>query len=159
MKRAVVFVVVGGVLALAGAAFGANSPGTQTVTQHLHGTQTTTSTNPCTGDVIDLSESTNMVMHETFFAPPTDEAWGTFTEEDSFTGIDVGTGVTYSGHDTVWGGFNVNEQNSTQTFTESIHAVGSDGSSVSYHQLDHITLLPDGQVSVSFTNSVMTCTA
>ena len=50
-------------------------------------------------------------MHMTYF-PASDESWGTFTEEDNFGALDASTGVTYSGHDTAWGNYNINQPES-----------------------------------------------
>ena len=82
------------------------------------------------GDAIDLTQTSNMVQHVTFF-PGGDEIWGTFTEEDKVIGVDEGTGAVYTGHSTVWGNFNVNQRNANDTFTPSIHVTGSDGTSIS----------------------------
>jgi hypothetical protein len=142
------------VLAAGASAAGGNH--TQTSTQTFHGFNTSTATNPCNGDTIDLSQSSNIVSHVTFF-PAGDEAWGTFTEEDKVVGTDEGTGVVYSGHSTFWGNFNLNNQNSNSTFTGSVHVTGSDGSSISYHEVGHMTMLPDGSISVSFDKPSITC--
>ena len=58
--------------------------------------------------------------------------------------------VTYSGHATVRGNFNLNERNSNQTFTQTIHLTGSDGSSLSLHETSHITYNGNGIITVSF---------
>lgn len=152
---AVVATVAAALVAVNGAA-AAGGTHTQSITDNFHGTQTLTDVNPCTGNAIDLSMTSNIVEHITFF-PASDEAWGTFTEEDNFTGVDEGTGVTYTGHSTFWGGFNVNEQNQTSTFTASIRGKGSDGSTIAYHEVGHFTLLPSGDVSVSFDRPTLTC--
>jgi hypothetical protein len=141
---------------LAAGASAAGGDHTQTLTQNFHGLNTSTATNPCNGDTIDLSQSSNIVSHETFF-PAGDEAWGTFTEEDKVVGTDEGTGVVFSGHSTFWGNFNLNNQNSNSTFTGSVHVTGSDGSSIRYHEVGHITMLPDGSISVSFDKPSITC--
>lgn len=129
---------------------------TQTFTDHFHGSQTTTQPNPCTGNMVDITETTNSVMHVTFF-PASDESWATFTEEDNFTAVDEGTGVVYTGHATFWGNQNVNRQNSNSTFTSSIHARGSDGSTIALHEVGHITMLPDGNIAVQFDKPSLTC--
>jgi hypothetical protein len=154
-RAALAAAAVTAALALAGVA---EAGGTHTVstTDNFHGTQSITDVNPCTGNEIDLSMTTNMVEHVTYF-PAGDEAWGTFTEEDNFTGVDQGTGVTYSGHATFWGGFNVNEQNQTSTFTSMIRGTSSGGTTISYHEVGHITLLPDGRIAVSFDKATLSC--
>lgn len=129
---------------------------TVTMTENFHGSNVSTGSNPCNGDTVDLSQISNSVFHETFF-PAGDEAWGTFTEEDKVVGIDEGTGVVYTGHSTFWGNFNMNNQNSNTTSTGSIHVTGSDGSSLSFHEVSHMTLRPDGTISVSFDKPSVTC--
>src|SRR5215475_16048175 len=122
------------------AAFAAGGSHTQSLTQTFHGSQPFSNVNPCTGDLLDGTESSNMIAHETFF-PAGDELWATFTEEDNFTATDNSTGVTYTGHATDWDNFNMNQQNANSTFTFSAHA----------------TMLPGGTISVSFDKPSLTC--
>ena len=143
-------------LVVAGAATAAGGTHTQTFTQNFHGVQTATDTNPCTGNQIDLTQTTNMVQHVTFF-PAGDEIWGTFTEEAKITGVDQGTGVVYTGHSTAWGNFNVNERNSNDSFTASIHLTGSDGSTISFHEVTHEAWNANGVPTVSFDKVSLTC--
>jgi hypothetical protein len=143
-------------LALAGVASAAGGAHTQSFTDNFHGTQTSTDTNPCTGNAVDLTQTTSQVDHVTFF-PGSDEVWTTFTEEDRFTALDEGTGVLYTGHSTTWGNFNMNEQNSNSTFTATVRATGSDGSTTAYHEVSHFTMLPSGDVSVTFDKVSLTC--
>jgi hypothetical protein len=160
--RRVGFAALGAVavLALAGVGSAVAAPGgtghTVTETDNFHGTQTTTDVNPCTGNAIDLTQTSNIVNHLTYF-PGGDEAWGTFTEEDKVTGVDEGTGVVYTGHSTFWGNFNVNERNANDTFTGSIHVVGNDGSSISYHEVTHETWNANGTLTVQFDKPSLTC--
>jgi hypothetical protein len=156
--RPVVALVAAGT-ALVGSAVVASAAGgshTQTFTDHFHGQQQAVVGNPCSGNPIVLNESTNSVEHVTYFVD-SDESWVTFTEEDSFTGTDTGTGVVYTGHSTFRGNANANRQNSNSTFTGTIHASGSGGSSITYHGVGHITMLPDGNVAVSFDRPILTC--
>ena len=82
---------------------------------------------------------------------------GTFTEEDKVTGVDQGTGVVYTGHSTVWANFNVNQRNANDTFTNSIHVTGSDGSTISYHDVMHETWNANGDPTVSIDKPSLTC--
>jgi hypothetical protein len=82
---------------------------------------------------------------------------GRLTEEDKVTGVDEGTGVVYTGHSTFWGNFNVNERNANDTFTGSIHVTGSDGSTISYHEVMHETWNANGVLTVSFDRPSLTC--
>ena len=129
---------------------------TQSFTQTFHGSQPFSEVNPCTGGTLEGTESSNMISHVTFF-PAGDELWATFTEEDKFSAVDQSTGVTYAGHATDWANLNMNEQNANQTFTFSAHATGSDGSTISAHEVAHITLVPGGTISVSFDKPSLTC--
>jgi hypothetical protein len=140
----------------AAGALAAGGDHTQTFTDNYHGTQSLATANPCNGDPLVGSEETNSVMHVTYFVAG-DESWTTFTETDRFSVVDQVSGVTYTGHDTFWGKTNVNRQNSNSTFTSTVHTAGSDGSSISYHEVGHITMLPDGNVSVSFDKPSLTC--
>jgi len=161
VKRAVLFACAGfSVLALAIVGSAVAAPGgtghTVTQTDNFHGSNSTTDTNPCTGNTIDLQQQSNIVQHVTFF-PGGDEIWGTFTEEDKVVGTDEGTGVVYTGHSTFWGNFNVNEKNANDTFTGSIHVIGSDGSSISYHEVMHETWNANGNLTVQFDKPSLTC--
>lgn len=144
------------VLAIATSAAAAGGSHTQSMTQNFHGTQTTTDLNPCNGDTVDLNLVSNTVFHITYF-PASDEEWSTYTEEDKFTASDEGTGVVYTGHSTFWGNFNMNRQNSNSTFTSTIRGTGSDGSTILYHEVGHFTMLPSGQIAVSFDKPSLTC--
>jgi hypothetical protein len=161
MRRALfltLFVALAVPMVLAGSALAA--PGgtghTVTETDNFHGVQTATDINPCTGNTIDLTQVSNVVQHVTYFTGG-DEVWATFTEEDKVTGVDEGTRVVYTGHSTFWGNFNLNERNSNDTFTGSIHVSGSDGSTISYHEVMHETLNANGVLTVSFDKPSLTC--
>jgi hypothetical protein len=152
------FTAVVAMLVLAGPALAAPGGAGHTVTEtdNFHGVQYTTDINPCTGNTIDLTQVSNVVDHVTYF-PGGDEVWATFTEEDKVTGVDEGTGVVYTGHSTFWGNFNLNNRNTNDTFTGSIHVTGSDGSSISYHEVMHETLNANGVLTVSFDKPSLTC--
>lgn len=86
-----------------------------------------------------------------------DEVWSTFTETGATEGTDVGTGVTYTGHATAWGNFNMNERNQTSAFTLTIHLTGTDGSSITGHETTVFTLNANGDVTVDFDKLNLTC--
>src|SRR5262249_30428145 len=98
----------------------------------------------------------NLVDHVTFFTN-SDEMWATFTETGKISGTDDGTGVSYSGHATAWGNFNMNERNGNSAFTFTIHAPGSDGSSITGHETTVFTTNANGVVTVNFDNLSLTC--
>jgi hypothetical protein len=160
-RRVVAFITATAMSALVGvgsttAAIAAGGSHTQTFTDNYHGTQSIAVPSPCNGDMLVGSEETNSVLHVTYFVQ-SDESWTTTTEEDRLSLVDQTSGVTYSGHDTFWGNNNVNRQNSNSTFTATVHLTGSDGSSISYHEVGHITMLPDGNIAVSFDKPSVSC--
>jgi hypothetical protein len=159
-KAAFLALFVGAVLAMALVGSAVAAPGgtghTVTETDNFHGSNPSVDTNPCTGNTIDLNQTSNIVQHVTFF-PGGDEVWGTFTEADRVSGLDEGTGVVYTGHSTFWGNFNVNRQNANDTFTGSIHVTGSDGSSITYHEVAHETWNANGDLTVQFDKPSLSC--
>jgi hypothetical protein len=141
----------------------AGSPNGQTVTetQHVHGTFfEPNATNPCTGDTFNGGQGAqftgNLVNHATFFTN-SDEGWFTFTETGAVQATDDGTGVTYSGHATAWGNFNMNERNSNSSFTLTIHLAGSDGSSITVHENTTFATNANGDVTVNFDKMNLAC--
>ncbi len=156
--------LVAAVLALLGMV-GASAPAyaaaggtghTVTSTANVHGTMSFQDVNPCTGDLLNIETTSNIVEHITYF-PEGDEVWATFTEEDKVVATDPATGVVYTGHATFWGNFILNQSTSTSTFTGSITVRGSDGSVVKYREVDHFTLAANGEVTVSFEKPRLTC--
>ena len=141
----------------------AASPHGQTVTSttNVHGVfAEPQATNPCTGDTFNggqgIQFTGNLVNHVTFFTA-SDEVWATFTETGAILGTDDGTGVTYSGHATAWGNFNMNQRNTNSAFTLTIHATGSDGSSISAHETTVFVMNANGTVTVNFDKFSLTC--
>ena len=120
--------VMAGLLAVAPAALAAGGNHTVTYTKHVHSTIVQNQKAPCTGDRVAITETVNGVQHITFFVN-SDEVWATFTLTGSASFTDQG--VDYTGHFTVWGNFNLNEQNQNSTFTFNITLTGSDGSRTS----------------------------
>jgi hypothetical protein len=129
---------------------------TVTSTENFHGSTSIQDFNPCTGDLLNISTTSNSVMHITYF-PDGDEVWATVTEEDKVVATDPLTGVVYRGHATFWGNFNVNERNGNSTFTSTIIVRGSDGSVVRAHEVTHIAYAGNGQLVVSFDKPRLTC--
>ncbi len=136
------------------AATGDGSGQTVTTTQNFHGVVTFPSVNPCTGNPAVVTATSNVVAHETFF-PATGEDRVTFTNEFSFTVVEAT--LTAAGHFTTHSNFNMNQQNSNSSFTSSEHATGSDGSTVTFHEVAHFTLNPDGTLTVSFDRPTLPC--
>lgn len=165
MRKAALFAVLAiAVAAVVGTAPAfAGSPNGQTVTEtdNVHGTfYEPQATNPCNGDTFNngrgIQFTGNAVSHVTFFTN-SDEVWATFTETGSTQGTDDGTGVTYSGHATAWGNFNMNERNGNSAFTLTIHLAGSDGSSITAHETTVFATNANGDVTVNFDKFSLTC--
>jgi hypothetical protein len=162
LAGAAVLLTIGGLAMWPGAAFAA-SPNGQTVTQtdNVHGVfYEPEATNPCNGDTFNGGQGVqftgNLVDHVTFFTN-SDEVWATFTETGKILGVDDGTGVTYSGHATAWGNFNMNERNQNSEFTLTIHASGSDGSSITVHETTVFVMNGNGKVTVDFDKLSLSC--
>jgi hypothetical protein len=162
LRRAMLVVGAVGVCGLLAPAAASAAPGgtghTVTETEHFHGAfdPELTSPNPCSGaDIVSAEADGNGVMHVTFF-PAGDEVWATFTETGKVTVVDSND-VTYTGHLTAWGNFNLNEKNSNSTFTFTITLTGSDGSTISAHEVQHFALNANGDVTVSFDKVRLTC--
>jgi hypothetical protein len=141
----------------------AGSPNGQTVTEtdHIHGSfYEPAATNPCNGDTFNGGQGAlfdgNLVDHVTYFTN-SDEGWGTFTETGAVSGTDDATGVTYTGHATAWGNFNMNERNQNTSFTLTIHLAGSDGSTITAHDNMTLVLNANGQVTATFDKFSLTC--
>jgi hypothetical protein len=162
LRRALLVAGIAGMGALLAPATALAAPGgtghTVTMTEVTHGVFDAglTGPNPCTGaDIVSVNASGTVVNHVTFF-PAGDEVWATFTETGKITVLDSNN-VTYTGHLTVWGNFNMNEKNSNNTFTLTIMLSGSDGSSITAHEVQHFALNANGVVTVSFDRMTLTC--
>jgi hypothetical protein len=165
MKRSALFAVLAiavAAIVVTAPAF-AGSPNGQTVTEtdNVHGTfYEQGATNPCNGDTFNggqgIQFTGNLVDHVTYFTN-SDEVWATFTETGSVQGTDDATGVTYKGHATAWGNFNMNERNGNSEFTLTIHLSGSDGSSITGHETTVFATNANGDVTVNFDKLNLTC--
>jgi len=152
-----------GVVAVAVAAFATagSSPawagGAQTFTEHVHGSAPLDPDfggNPCNGDPLTGTQDENLVDHETVNG---DELRGTFSEEAWVYITDIGTGVVYTGHYVVSGTHVFNQQDQANTFVFSTNLKGSDGSSITGHEVTHFVLRPDGSVQVDFDKPRLSC--
>jgi hypothetical protein len=80
--------------------------------------------------------------------------WATGTQTGVFAAIPADSSVPiYTGHTTTWFGDNNNLQNGSETSTFSIHAIGSDGSSFTFHEVQHLSVSASG-VMTSFDKPV-----
>ena len=131
---------------------------TVTMTEVTHGDFDAglTDPNPCTGAaVVSADASGTVVDHVTYF-PAGDEVWATFTETAKITIVDSND-VTFTGRITAWGNFNLNEKNTNNTFTLTVKLSGSDGSTITIHEVQHFALNANGVVTVEFDKMSLTC--
>lgn len=164
MKQRKLVVATGAVAAalVVSAAFmqSASAAPAASYTQVLHGSDQLDPNfggNPCTGDPLSGTQQENLVNHVTVKG---DELWATFAEEAWVDLTDTAPGgaqTTYTGHYTAWGNVNLNENNQTSTFTFSARFAGSDGSTLTGHEVTQFVLRPDGTVAVSFGKVSLTC--
>jgi hypothetical protein len=126
---------------------------------------------PCAGDfIIDLTY--NATQHD---VSNKNGDWATFTQTGDFDAATPVTitardadgnatawvprsGPTFAGHFTVWGNFNLNregqpQENMNSSFTFNGHGVGSDGSTVSWHDNSHFIASPGDILRVLFDKS------
>ena len=85
----------------------------------------------------------NEIDHMTWFPNDPTQVWSTGTDVGTVNATSVpgpsttGSAVTYTGHTTQWFGFNSNQNNGESGFTITVKATGSDGSTISFHGVDH----------------------
>jgi len=105
----------------------------ETNTEHQV-TETTTNVNPCTGLSGEFTVTYNGLEH--FSTDANDGQHGTFTQTGTFT-FEQSDGVTYTGHVTIWGGFNSNAGRNVETSIIAFHGTGSDGSTIRANGVTH----------------------
>ncbi len=120
------------------------SAAAQTRTFHIHnGTETFVDQFPCVGGKYRITLTFNAVAHETKVGPHL--VHFTFTQTGTFDAVPQHpTSPSFTGHFTEWDGFNSNKLNASGTFTFSVHAVGSDGSHVTFHEVAHFSVSASG---------------
>ena len=129
----------------------------ETTTTHFSGTDSFPDVNPCTGVPGTLTSTFKGVTHVT--ALPDGSFHDTTTVTDRITFVpDDPSQPTYTGKSTFWAGGNLSSQNHfTFTITASFHVKGSDGSRITGHTVAHVTLHPDGTVTVEFERDRLRC--
>ena len=97
-----------------------------------------------------ITTTSNLVTHETIFDDGRVHA--TFTQTGTFSAVPLEDPSlpSYTGRVTIWGGFNQNGTTVNGTFTFNLRGTGSDGSTLSAHNLDHFNVRPDGSVNEFF---------
>ena len=118
--------------------------GAVSFTQNWHNvTETSTDVNPCTGAPGTLTLTYNAVFHLTTLENGT--YWATFTQTGAFSFVPFDSSQpSYTGHFTVWDGDNWNNLNTTETVTFMVRGTGSDGSTLMFHEVGHISTSASG---------------
>ena len=118
--------------------------GAVSFTQNWHNvTETSTDVNPCTGAPGTLTLTYNAVFHLTTLENGT--YWATFTQTGAFSFVPFDSSQpSYTGHFTVWDGDNWNNRNTTETVTFMVRGTGSDGSTLRFHEVEHISSSASG---------------
>ncbi len=102
---------------------------------------------PCTNAPATITTTSNGALHVTELTSGIGAGtfWFTITQTGSVTIVpDDPTLPTYTGRFTFWDGDNGNLQNATETFILEVRLVGSDGSLINGHLLEHMTLTATG---------------
>jgi len=129
------------VLAIPASAAGAT---TQTVNQHGAFTPFHVDA-ACGAPAGTISGTGNQVFHITVNSA--NDAWITTTQEAWFT-LKPDTGnVTYTGHFAFWFGASFNNQNTVVHDITNVRATGSDGSTLTFNLVDHMSVSANGQVN------------
>jgi hypothetical protein len=123
--------------------------GAVSYTQTFHNaTDSSPTANPCTAAPGTLTLTYNGVFHVTELTSGqgvgTFWATGTMTGDFVLTPDDVATQPSYSGHFATWFGDNNNLHNGTETSTLSAHGIGSDGSTLRFHEVAHLSASASG---------------
>jgi len=115
-------------------------------------TETFHDVNPCSGAPATITITYNGVFHITQLTSGQGAGtfWATGTQTGNFVLVpDDSTQPTYTGHFTDWFGDNNNLQNGTETSTFTVHGIGSDGSTLRFHDTAHMSVSASG-VSIAF---------
>lgn len=127
----------------------ADPGGAQTLTLVFHDvTPTEPSVNPCSGAPGTASLSYSSVFHITVNKNGT-QSTGTMTGDTLFAPDDPAQ-PTYAGHFTATFGDESNRQNGVAHATFAVHATGSDGSTLTFHENAQATLSANGTITVAF---------
>ncbi|HEY3342763.1 MAG TPA: hypothetical protein VGK81_12125 [Anaerolineae bacterium] len=143
---------VGVLLFPVSSAFAAGA-GAVTMTQTFHNaTQSFPGTDLCTSATGTLTLTYNGVAHTTFLTSGVGAGtgWATFTSTgDVVFTPDNPANPTYTGHFTNWDGQSFNLKNFTATSILVVHATGSDGSTLMFHEVAHFSVSASG-ITLSF---------
>jgi hypothetical protein len=128
----------------------------ETTTTHFSGTMSEPDTNPCTGAPGTITLTARGVTHATELPDGSFHATTTITGTFTFVPEDPGQ-PTLTGKFTIQDSENFNQQNTTVTAMSVFLATGTDGSRVDAHLVFHITINPDGTVTVTFEKPRLSC--
>jgi hypothetical protein len=122
--------------------------GAVTSTQTFHNAvQSFPAANPCTGATGTVTLTFNGILHVTELTSGqgagTDWATGTMTGDFLLTPDDP-TQPSFTGHFTTWFGESDNLHNGVEHSTFSLHGVGSDGSTLHFHEVAHLSVSATG---------------
>ena len=120
-----------------------------TMTTHQHDTWSEWDTNPVTQNDVWVTWNGNEVTHETFLATGSGTYVITVTGTISFTDTVANPDVTYTGRTTFHSTDKFSPGHDSGTSTLTVHAIGSDGTSVWGHETVRATV-DNGVVTVKF---------
>jgi hypothetical protein len=103
--------------------------------------------NPCTGEPGVVTTVVNAVFHITVFPDGRSHFTGTATGTFQFDTTDPAA-PDYSGRVTQWFGENSNSNVSTATVTFSVRGIGTDGSTIRFHETVHLSIVGGDVVAV-----------
>jgi len=149
----------GGALLAAGIALAVPLPAfaqAQTTTSHFSDIVSEPDTNPCTGAAGTITETFHRVTHVTGLPDGTGHETTTLTGTFTFVPDDPSQ-PALAGKFTIFDGENFNQQNTTATAISVFLAPGTDGSTADAHLVFHITVNPDGTVTVTFEKPRLSC--
>jgi hypothetical protein len=142
---AVVALLLVGITTISAAGAGA---GAVSYTQTFHNaTDVQPFGNPCTNEPGTVTLTYNGVFHATELT--SGQGAGTFWVTGTMTGDfvitpDDASQPSYTGHFATWFGDNNNLHNGTETSTLSVHGTGSDGSTLRFHDVAHLSASASG---------------
>lgn len=148
LSAAAVSVTVVALLLVAIATASAAGAGAVSYTQNFHNaTDSFPILNPCSGAPGTVTLTYNGVFHITYLTSGQGAGtfWGTGTMAGDFvlTPDDVSQ-PSYTGHFASWFGDNNNLRNGSETSILVIHGVGSDGSTLQFHDVAHLSVSATG---------------
>lgn len=115
--------------------------------------------NPCTGGTGIFALTFNGVFHITYLTSGVGAGtfWATGTMEGTFVFTpDDPSQAIVTGHFASWFGENSNLNNGAVTATFTAHGTGSDGSTIAFHDVMHVSLSATG-ITNSFDKPSLTC--